>query len=249
MPLSKTAFALAVIVCAAGAIPAAAQTTSSPYSGTPIALPATFEASKFDKGGEGVAYHDLVPGNAGGQFRLTEDVDIIASTDTAGGPYAINNFQTGEWLAYTVNVPSNANYDLAIRASSNMPTTGTFHMEGDGADVTGAVSVPNTGGRSPLPWVGKQNGALTAGKAAIKVVSDQQYFNMSAVSVLASATTGGTTTGGTTTGGTTTKPASMLFWSGFENGVSVGAPRDCYAAGCWQDVQGTDSVSGFTWPP
>src|SRR5262249_59403091 len=44
-------------------------------------------------------------------------------------------------------------------------------------------------------------------------------------------------------------PARLLFWSGFENGVSVCAPRDCYAAGCWQYLQGTDSVSGFTWPP
>jgi hypothetical protein len=44
-------------------------------------------------------------------------------------------------------------------------------------------------------------------------------------------------------------PARLLFWSGFEDGVSVGAPRDCYSAGCWQDLVGTDSVSGFSWPP
>src|SRR5262249_59116685 len=217
MPLSKTAFALAVIVCAAGAIPAAAQTTSSPYSGTPIALPATFEASKFHKGGEGVAYHDLVPGNAGGQFRLTEDVDIIASTDTAGGPYAINNFQTGEWLAYTVNVPSNANYDLAIRASSNMPTTGTFHMEVDGADVTGAVSVPNTGGWSTFQWFGKQNVALTAGKHVIKVVSDQQYFNMSAVRAVLNATAQPTYSG-TPYSGTPIALPKAFEASKFDNG-------------------------------
>jgi hypothetical protein len=42
-------------------------------------------------------------------------------------------------------------------------------------------------------------------------------------------------------------PARLLFWSGFEGGVSVGAPRDCYAAGCWQSLLGTDSASGFTW--
>src|SRR5262249_52640071 len=49
-------------------------------------------------------------------------------------------------------------------------------------------------------------------------------------------------------GAPTPPPANLLFWSGFE-GISVGAARDCYAAGCWQDVQGTDSVSGFIWPP
>jgi len=47
----------------------------------------------------------------------------------------------------------------------------------------------------------------------------------------------------------TTRPASLLFWSGFEDGVSVGAPYGCYAAGCWQDLVGTDSASGFSWPP
>jgi hypothetical protein len=44
-------------------------------------------------------------------------------------------------------------------------------------------------------------------------------------------------------------PAGLLFWSGFEDGVSLGAPRDCYAWGCWQDLVGTDSASGFSWPP
>jgi hypothetical protein len=44
-------------------------------------------------------------------------------------------------------------------------------------------------------------------------------------------------------------PARLLFWSGFEDGVSLGAPRDCYSAGCWQDLLGTDAASGFSWPP
>ena len=44
-------------------------------------------------------------------------------------------------------------------------------------------------------------------------------------------------------------PARLLFWSGFEEGVFVGAPRNCYDSGCWQDLAGTDSASGFAWPP
>jgi hypothetical protein len=47
----------------------------------------------------------------------------------------------------------------------------------------------------------------------------------------------------------TIPPANLLFWSGFESGVSVSAPRDCYESGCWQDLVGTDAASGFTWPP
>jgi hypothetical protein len=44
-------------------------------------------------------------------------------------------------------------------------------------------------------------------------------------------------------------PGKPLFWSGFEGSVSVGAPRDCNTSGCWQDLAGTDSASGFAWPP
>jgi hypothetical protein len=45
-------------------LPLAAQ-TQTPFGGTPIPLPGTFEAENFDNGGEGVAYHDNVAGNAG----------------------------------------------------------------------------------------------------------------------------------------------------------------------------------------
>ena len=67
--------------------------TESPYTGTPFAVPAQFEAEDFDNGGEGVAYHDNTPGNQGGQYRPNEDVDIV----TISGGYAVNNFETGEW--------------------------------------------------------------------------------------------------------------------------------------------------------
>ncbi|HEV8110892.1 MAG TPA: Ig-like domain-containing protein [Burkholderiales bacterium] len=53
--------------------------------------------------------------------------------------------------------------------------------------------------------------------------------------------------GGGTQPGDAARPASLLFWSGFESGVSVGAPRDCYTSGCWQDLVGTDSTTGFSW--
>src|SRR5438105_824553 len=107
-PLSVTTPALSVTTPAPPA----------PFSGTPIAIPGTFEAENFDLGGEGVAYHDNVKGNAGGQYRLSEDVDIILSADALGGGYVVNNFETGEWLAYTVNVAASAHYDIEIRATT-----------------------------------------------------------------------------------------------------------------------------------
>ena len=41
----------------------------------------------------------------------------------------------------------------------------------------------------------------------------------------------------------------MLFRSNYESGVGFTAPTDCYPNGCWQDVFGTDSSTGNTWPP
>lgn len=154
---------------------------STPYSGTPIAIPATIEAENFDKGGEGVAYHDNVAGNAGGQYRSSEDIDIIVSADSAGGGYVVNNFETGEWMKYTITVPVAGNFNLALRVSSSFATS-AFHVEIDGVDVTGRIAVPGTGSWSAFQWITAKAGLpLSAGTHVLKVVADQQYFNLNSV--------------------------------------------------------------------
>src|SRR4051812_6164557 len=199
---------LSALVALAFAAPLAAYAASTPYSGTPIALPANIPAVNFDKGGEGAGYHDMTASNLGGLYRTTEGVDIYASGDTASGPYQVQNFQTGEWMAYTVNTATSANYDIAIRASNNWSANCAFHIEVDGVNVSGSVKIPQTGSWSTYQPAGKTGIALSAGTHVIKIVSDSQWFNVSAVNIALSATqpapTGGTTTGGTTTGGTTT---------------------------------------------
>ncbi len=169
--------------------PTSTSYTGTPYTGTPVALPKAFAAANFDKGGAGVAYRDLTSGNSGGRYRTSEDVDIVTSSDSSANGYAVNYIQSGEWLNYTVNVPADGKYDLAIRASSNQSTPAAFHIEVDGVNVTGPISVPKTSTWGTFQWVGKQGVNLTQGRRVLKVVADTQYFNMAAVSVLASATT------------------------------------------------------------
>jgi len=171
----------AITFLLAASLPIAAQ---SPYSGTPIPVPGTFEAEDFDRGGEGVAYHDNVRGNAGGRYRTGEDVDIIVSSDSAGGGYVVNNFETGEWLGYTINVATGAQYDIELRLSSGFSSS-AFHIEIDGVNVTGSVAVPNTGGWSTFQWVGKKGVSFTAGQHRLKIVADQQYFDLNSVRVTA----------------------------------------------------------------
>jgi hypothetical protein len=326
-------------------VPPAYSYSGTPYTGTAIAVPKAFEAEDFDRGGNGVAYKDLSAGNSGGQYRTGDSVDIIASSDAAGGGYAVNYFETGEWLAYTLNVPADGNYDISIRAANKGQTGAAFHAEIDGVDVTGKIPVPSTGGWTTFQWVGKPGVPLKAGKRILKIVADGQWFDLNSVSVLAPGSSGGGTPanqapsvsfkaptagaelsgmvnsttcevnatddvkvtrvefamGGTalpaktsspwqcaidTTkfldggyqlqatayddagaststsvavsvkngsptsgGGSGTKPSSLLFWSGFEGTTAPGPIVDCYGNGCFQEIVGADSWTGFTWPP
>jgi hypothetical protein len=197
----------------------------TPFSGTPIALPKVFFAPDFDRGGQNVAYFDTTSGNAGNVYRTSDSVDLRASGDSQGNGYEVYNFEKGEWLAYTVNVATSGTYDLAIHASNNQTGPASFHMEIDGSNVTGTVSVPRTGAWSAYQWVGKQGVDLAAGKHVLKIVPEQPYFGMTAVSVLKAGTgvTATSTGTGTSTGtASNTPPAGADFFCSFES-----TPQDC----------------------
>jgi hypothetical protein len=204
----------------------------TPYSSVPHAVPGTWEAEDFDRGGPSVAYRDNVPGNAGGEYRPTEHADIIATADSEGGGYALNNFETGEWLLYTIDVADGGTYDIELRVS-NKDWSPAFHIELDGIAVPGSVDVPRTGSWSVFAWVKKAGIKLTPGRHFLKIVSDRQYFDVDRVRVTASASQPTTT---------------LLFRSGFET-ATLGSATECYGRGCWQPVSGTNPATGHAWPP
>ncbi|MFZ9012125.1 MAG: carbohydrate-binding protein, partial [Anaerohalosphaeraceae bacterium] len=125
-----------VILTAPGGKPAP---ILSPYHGTPSVIPGTIEAEDFDLGGAGLAYSDTDPGNGPGQYRPTEDVDIENRT---GGGYNIGYIAAGEWLAYTVDVEKTADYILDVSVAG-LWSDKTFHVEFDGVDKTGSLTVPH----------------------------------------------------------------------------------------------------------
>ncbi len=152
--------------------------TQSPYGGTPFAVASsgtsTLQAENFDNGGEGVAYHDTDAVNSGNQYRNT-GVDIeTVSNDT--GSYDVGWTQAGEWLEYTINVATAGNYDLGFRVAST-GSNGTFHAEIDGANVTGAMTVPNTGGWQNWTTVTRSGVALSAGQHVLKLSMDAAGTN------------------------------------------------------------------------
>jgi parallel beta-helix repeat protein len=42
--------------------------------------------------------------------------------------------------------------------------------------------------------------------------------------------------------------ANLLFATGFEGGVTIDPPGPCWGDGCWQNLSGTDSQTGFSFP-
>ncbi|MES2733494.1 MAG: carbohydrate-binding protein [Bacteroidota bacterium] len=146
-------------------------TEQTPYAGV-IPIPGFVEAENFDNGGEGVSYHDTTPTNLIGPFRTNTAVDIENCSE--GGSNLAFSADT-EWLEYTVKVAAAGAYTFDARVSSPF-TTGRFHIEMDGTNVTGALSVPNTGGWQTWTNVSKTVN-LTAGQHIMRFVIDTKEFN------------------------------------------------------------------------
>ena len=151
----------------AGTPPSGTGTPStSPFGGTPAAIPGTIQAENFDNGGQNSAWYDTTAGNVYGAYRST-DVDIEATSDSDGG-FDVAKTKAGEWLKFTVNVSTSATYTLETRVA-NVGTGATFKVFVDDADVTGAISVPDTGGWQTWTTKTGPNIQLSAGQHVIRV--------------------------------------------------------------------------------
>ena len=112
-----------------------------PRSGTAIAFPGRVEAEDFDFGGEGVSFHDTTAGNAGDGKSYSDRVDVYSG----GTKWAVGLTEAEEWLEYTVKVPQSGLWLLTARTSGN-GSGGQFRVLFGGADKSGAVGNPSSGG-------------------------------------------------------------------------------------------------------
>ena len=111
-----------------------------------MTVPGVIEAEDFDLGGSGQSFGDSDSSNIGGKYRTLEAVDIEGTSDVGGG-YNVGWIASGEWLEYTIDVTSTVSAEYVLTARVATPNSnGAFYMEFDGANATGAISVPNTGG-------------------------------------------------------------------------------------------------------
>ena len=81
----------------------------------------------------------------------------------------------GEWLRYTVNVKAAGSYKAVVRVASS-GTGGKFHIEFNGVNKTGTMSVPNTGGWQAYKDL-TATVSLSAGVQSMRIVFDSNGSN------------------------------------------------------------------------
>jgi alpha-L-fucosidase len=149
----------------------------TPFSGIPWPIPGRIQAEEYDNGGEGIALHEAnANGNQGGASYRNDQVDIETTQD-ASGAYNVAYALNGEWLEYTVNVSSTGKFDLDLRMAAD-GTGKTLHVEMDGVNISGAISVPNTAGWQTWQTVTVPNLNLTQGQRVMRIVFDSDYMNL-----------------------------------------------------------------------
>src|SRR5258706_11115651 len=184
----------------------------STFLGANFTINQKIEAEYFDLGREGVGYHDTTAANLGGLLRGTEAVDIAATNDTAdaGVGFVVTDTAPGEWMAYTLDVPTTGQFFVESRLAS-AASGGSFHYELDGRNVSGGIPIPNTGSTSNYLTLKTGPITLVAGTHTFRLVFNSVgaaslgNFNwMRLTPYVPPTTTGGGTTGGGTPGGGTT---------------------------------------------
>ena len=134
-----------------------------------LTLPGTIEVEYFDKGGEGISFHDSDSQNEGDASRSDgEGVDLVK----ANGGTVLGYTAVDEWLEYTVNVTEAGIYKYEAVVSSGATGSGfniSLH-DTSRKQILAKVSVPQTADGSWDTYKtvsGELSKSLTAGQHII----------------------------------------------------------------------------------
>lgn len=148
----------------------------SRYSGAPQKIPGVVQCAYYDRGGEGVAYHDSDAKNDGSgalnpadgtylnEFRMNEGVDISYTKfhdAIDNSPYNViqppeNQLyvgwtQPGEWFNITVQTAQARAYTADLLYTSNRG--GAISLDVNGEPATAALTIPSTfNDADPIAW-------------------------------------------------------------------------------------------------
>jgi len=145
--------------------------------GIPTKIPGNINATYYDQGGEGVGYHDMTTKNDGDGVRKDQGVDTaqLLPEGTIGG------IVSSEWVEYTIEVLQDGNYTFEILFAS-AGRYGKFHLEFDGVDKSGPISVLSTGSYSKFATTKITGIALKKGVQVMRISFDYAEYNMGTIS-------------------------------------------------------------------
>ncbi|HEY4453720.1 MAG TPA: carbohydrate-binding protein, partial [Pseudonocardiaceae bacterium] len=153
---------------------------TQPFGGTPAAVPGTVQAANYDTGGQGVAFNAAANGTANA-YR-SDGIDLENTADTqdtgpAGGAYDVGWTTPGQWFDYTVQVATAGVYTVSFRVASPYAISDALHIaSSSGANLTGSVAIPNTGGYQIWTTV-TASITLPAGQQTLTVDQDANGWN------------------------------------------------------------------------
>ena len=106
----------------------------------------------FDKGGPNVSFYDTSPNTTGGEIYRRSGGDYNSKgIDIERDSVHIGYIAAGEWVVYTIEVQDEGNYLVSVEISS--AHEGICHLEVNGINVTGTISLPLTGGWTFWKWI------------------------------------------------------------------------------------------------
>ena len=148
---------------------------------TVVNLPGVIQAENFDKGGEGLTFHDSDSNDEGGTSYRTdnEGVDIVSG----GSGYVIGYTAADEWLEYTVNFTQPGKYSYEATVSSGVTGSGfTIGLVENGKVTNLAkVNVPQTASNSWDTYKvvsGNLNKEFETGQQILRITINGAYCNI-----------------------------------------------------------------------
>lgn len=143
-------------------------------------IPGVINAVNYDRGGEGVSYHDDTPDNVGDGIRQDESVDTNTADPING---SVGWMKPGEWVEYTVYVNQSGLYNIDFYVTADNEASGIFSLAVDGTDVSGDIDAINTGSWTDFQVKTINDIALVKGQRVLRVSFIEGGFNWSQMDV------------------------------------------------------------------
>ncbi|MDF7809471.1 DUF5010 C-terminal domain-containing protein [Pontiellaceae bacterium B12219] len=144
-------------------------------------LPGTVEAELFDYmpvDANGRTYTSVAAGGTN-DFRPEQDFQIV---EKPGGGHALGQLEAGEWLSYTVHVPTTGTYKVAVDYAAS--SSGKIRFWIDGRDLTGDIILPITGSSSNwVDYTVAQHLTLSNRVQSLRVYISEGSFSLDSISI------------------------------------------------------------------